>query len=278
MGMILLAMGTSRAQWRATGPGPFRYDDTANWKGWLVNDQLTNNPGAEQTIVFTTDRTMPKGLTIKQPKDASGAQYSLRFKARNAKDSAGESRTLMLRGPMIVDFGRTKDITAFFGENDPINFDFGNSPAVFEMLTGNSHAEIKGSILNARGLIIKGGGMVVGGGRLTLSGKDSNVTGLVVLEEANLYLIGAASLPRIEAISLSGYSTLALQNETTSLLDQLPESVPISCSGRAQIRLYGGANNPSEETLGKIFLKENCLEVWVSAKQGRSAVLTNRRL
>ena len=40
------------------GPGPFRYDDTANWKGWLINNQITNSPGAEQTIVFTTDRTM----------------------------------------------------------------------------------------------------------------------------------------------------------------------------------------------------------------------------
>ena len=95
-----------------------------------------------------------------------------------------------------------------------------------------------------------------------------------MMEGANLYLIGSASLPGIEALYLSGHSTFAVQNQTASPLDQLPESAPIFCSDLAQIRLYGGANSLSEETLGKVFLKENCLELWASAREGDIAVLT----
>ena len=267
--LLLLWVGNSRAQWIATGAGPFNYDETSNWKGGVINDQITNSPGAErQTIVFTTDRTMPKGLLIKQPTDASEKHYPLTFKVENS-----ESLTLNMGGPVVVDFGRTNDVTAFFGDNLPLNFDFGKNPAVFELLTGNSHAEIRGSILNARGLIVRGGGPVVGGGRVTLYGGDSNVTGSVVIEGANLYLQGAASLPGIDSLALSANSTVAVQNETTDALDQFPDSVPISCSGLSQIRLFGGRNIVSEETLGKVSLREGCLELWASAREGDTAVL-----
>jgi hypothetical protein len=267
--LLLLWVGNSHAQWIATGAGPFNYDDTSNWKGGAINDQITNSPGAEQqTIVFTTDRTMPKGLLIKQPTDASDKHYPLAFKVEN-----GEALTLNMGGPVVLDFGRTNDVTAFFGDNRPLNFDFGTGPAVFELLTGNSHAEIRGSILNGRGLIVRGGGRVVGGGRVTLYGGDSNVTDSVVIEGANLYLNGTASLPSIESLTLSANSTVAVQNETTDPLDQLPDSVPISCSGLSQLRLFGGRNIVSEETLGKVHLREGCLELWASAREGDTAVL-----
>ncbi len=108
----------SRAQWTATGPGPFRYDDVANWEGGAINDQITNDPGAEQTIDFTSDRTMPKGLLIKQPA-SNDRHYSLMFRARDADDSTGEPRTLTLGGPIVVDLGNTNDVTAFFGDDKP---------------------------------------------------------------------------------------------------------------------------------------------------------------
>ena len=35
--ILLFVIGNLRVQWTATGSGPLRYDDTANWKGWLIN-------------------------------------------------------------------------------------------------------------------------------------------------------------------------------------------------------------------------------------------------
>jgi hypothetical protein len=93
--------------------------------------------------------------------------YPLAFKVQDAEDSTDQPRTLTLGGAVVVDFGNTNDVAAVFGNNGQVNFDFGGSPAVFEMLSGNSFLEI-GSIQNALGLTIKGGGPVKGGGRLTL--------------------------------------------------------------------------------------------------------------
>ncbi len=86
---------------------------------------------------------------------------------------------------------------------NPLNLDFGKAPAVFEVLSGNSHVEIKGSILNARGLTVRGKG-----GRVLLSGTDLDVTGPASVESAWLGLIGKAALPGIKALSLSGRSTI----------------------------------------------------------------------
>ena len=66
---------------------------------------------------------------------------------------------------------------------------------------------------------------------------------------------------------------LVIKYKTASVLDQFPESAPISCLGRPEIRLSGGANSLSEETLGKVLLKESCLELWPSAEEGDTAVL-----
>jgi hypothetical protein len=264
----LCLIENSRAQWAATGPGPFRYDDVANWEGGAINDQITNDPGAEQTIDFTSDRMMPKGLSIKQP--ASGDRhYGLMFRARDAEDSTGEPRTLTLGGPIVVDLGNTNDLTAVFGDDKPVNLDFGRAPAVFEVLSGNSHVEIKGSILNARGLTVRGKG-----GRILLSGTDQDVTGPAAVESAWLGLTGKATLPGITALSLSGRSTIILQSDEASVIDRLPDSAPISCAGGTEIRLTTGGNTLSEEVLGKVSVNENCLELWASAKEGGRSMLT----
>ncbi len=272
--IFLLLAGNSRAQWTATGAGPFNYDDTANWNAGSINDQITNNPGAEQAIILTADRAMPKGLLIRPPTGSDDLHYPFVFKVQQAEGSTDLPLTLTLGGPVVVDFGNTNDVTAVFGDNSQVNFDFSGASALFEVLTGNSSLTI-GSIQNARELIVKGGGPVKGGGRLTLLRGDSNVAGPVMLQGANLYLVGSACLPGVKALSLSGWrSAFTIQNETPDSLDQFPESAPISCSGRAEIRLHGGTASLSEETLGSVFLKENCLELWASAKEGDSAMLT----
>jgi hypothetical protein len=47
----------------------FRYEQVVDAGG---ADQITSNPGVDQTIFFTADRDMPRGLRIAQPKVASG--------------------------------------------------------------------------------------------------------------------------------------------------------------------------------------------------------------
>ena len=274
----------SHAQWTATGAGPFRYEDVANWERGTINDQITNNPGVDQTINFTSDRAMPNGLLIKQPLASSERHYSLMFRTQDADDSNGGSRTLTLGAPIVVDFENTNDATAFFGDNVPLNLNFNNAPAVFEILSGNTHAEIKGSILNARGLIVKGGR-----GRVLLSGMELNVTGQVSVEEAWLGLTGGAALSGIEALFLSGRlrgphftdvrdrwsaAHFTLQYDGQGVIDRFPDSAPISCTGAAEIRLTTGTNSFSEEVLGKVSLNEGCLELWASANEGGSSVLT----
>jgi hypothetical protein len=270
--VLLLVLESSRAQWEATGPGPFRYEDLANWKNRVINDQISNSRGSEQTIQFTTDRRMPKGLLIQQSAPSGDRVYPLHFRGRNTDDSTEESRTLTLGGPVVVDFGKTNDETAFFGESIPINFAFDGGPAVFEMATGNSHIQIRGSLLNARGLLVRGGGVEKGGGRVFLSGKQMSVAGRVMVDGASLYLSGPTSLAGIESLWLLGRSTLSLENGEASSASHLPQSAPIFCSGGTEIRLYAGTNNLSE-TLGKVFLGENCLELWASAKESGSATL-----
>ncbi len=267
--VLFLLVENSQAQWIATGPGPFRYDDVANWERRVINDQIASNPGTDQTIDFTSDRTMPKGLVIKQPLATDQRHYSLKFRAQDAKDSTAESRTLTFRGPIVVDLGATNDVTAFFGDVGHLNLDFHNAPAVFEMLSGNSHAEIKGSILNARGLTVKGGR-----GRVLLSGIDLNVTGDVSVEGAWLGLTGKAALPEIKALHLTGYSNFTLHNDRENVVDRLPDSAPIICGGTAEIRFGTSGNLQSEEVVGKVLLTEGCLELWTSAHEGGSSVLT----
>jgi hypothetical protein len=56
-----------------------------------------------------------------------------------------------------------------------------------------------------------------------------------MLDGANLYLHGSACLPGMKALSFSERTKRAVKNETTSSLDQLPESARIFCSGRADL-------------------------------------------
>jgi hypothetical protein len=257
----------SRAQWKAVGPGPFRYNDVANWEHGAINDQITNDPTAEQTIDFTSDRVMPKGLLIKQPV-AGDRHYGLMFRARDEHAAGGAPRTLTLGAPIRVDLGNTNDVTAFFGDDKPVNLDFGKAPAVFEVLSGNSHIEVKGSIRNARGLTVRGKG-----GRVLFSGADLDVTGPVAVESAWLGLTAKAALPGTKALFLTGRATITLQSDEASMIDRLPDSAPISCAGGTEIRLVTGGNNLVEEVLGKVSLTENCLELWAAAKEGGNSQL-----
>ena len=269
--VFLLVTEGLRAQWKAEGSGPFRYDDPQNWVDGVISDKITNDPGFEQTIEFTTDRKMPDGLLLRREAPPGGRVLALHFKGRNAADTVAESRTLTLGGPVTVDFGRTNDQTAFFGENDPINFGFEGKPAVFDLTTGNSHIQVRG-VISGRGLIVRGGGpQRGGGGRLSLIGKQG-IGGRVSLEGANLYLFGTASLADIESISLSGRSTLSLQGDEGGLMDVLPDGAPIVCSGETEIRLLGGKNALSE-SIGKVFFVQNGLELWASGQENAGAQL-----
>ena len=212
---------------------------------------------------------MPKGLLIKQPLASSERHYNLIFRARDVDDSIGSPRTLTLGGPIVVDLGGTNDATTLFGDNASLNLDFNNAPAVFEILTGNSELEIKGSILNARGLIAKGTG-----GRILLSGGVLNVTGQVSLEGVRLGLTGEAALPEIKALLLAGRSTLSLQNDRPNVIDRFPDDAPISCAGTTEIHLATLGQSSSEEVIGKVFLNEGCLELSAVAREGGGSTLT----
>ncbi len=262
----------SEAQWTATGAGPFLYDDIDNWKNSAINDRITSAPQAGQTISFTTDRSMPKGLFIEQPVSRDGSHHPLSFRARNETNSADQARTVTLGGPIIVDLGKTNDTSVVFGDNTPVNFDFGGKIAVFDTISGNTHIELRGPILNAPGLLKRGEG------RLNILDDRSEVTGEIHVERGWVSLAGKAVFPDISRVSLVGRSVLALHNEGVTLPDRLPDTASISCSGAAEIRLTGERGKFCEETLGTILLKENCLELWVSSKEGGNATLTLDKL
>ncbi|HEY5814337.1 MAG TPA: hypothetical protein VIT23_16990, partial [Terrimicrobiaceae bacterium] len=165
-------------------------------------------------------------------------------------------------------------MSAIFGDNSEVIFDFANSPAHLDVLSGNSFLEVT-SIQNAQDLVVKGGGAKKGGGRLTLLRGDSNIAGTILLQGAKLYLSGSACLPSVKELSLGGHeSMIVFKNETNNTLDQFPDSAPIFTSGRAEIRLDGGPNPLSEETIGKVSLLENCVELRPLAREGHNAVLT----
>jgi autotransporter-associated beta strand protein len=275
---LLLPFGPDlSAQWKASGPGPFQYDDPANWEGGMINDQLTGSPEAEQTINFTTDRSMPDGLLIRQPTSSEDRHFSVNFKARNAKNSAPEARRLAVAGKIVVDLGKTNDVTAFFGDNVPVSLDFENGPAVIETVTGNSHVQIRGSLFNASGLVKKGEG------RLTLSGRGLGVSGEIQVDGGWLNLSGKAALSEVARIVLSPVapariSCLTLANEDQAMPDRLPDAVPIVCQGPALIRLTGRGGETSGETVGTISLNENCAEIWASASEGGAVDLTLTQL
>jgi hypothetical protein len=67
---------------------------------------------------------------------------------------------------------------------------------------------------------------------------------------------------------------VTLQNHGQSVVDRLPDSAPISCIGAAEIRLHSSGSSFSEEVLGKVFLEEGCLELWASANEGGTSILT----
>ena len=275
--VLLSPKGNVQGQWTASGPGPFQYDDLANWEGGVINDQLASSPETEQVIHFTTDRTMPNGFVIRQPTASDGRHYSVTFKARNAKDLAGEPRKLALGGQVVLDFGKTNDVTAFFGDSVPVDFDFEGAMAVFALPTGNSHAEIRGSLVNAGGLIKKGEG------RLTLSGREIGVSGEVKIEGGWLSLSGRATLLGVTSVNLcpdvpAKSSSLAFANEDQIVPDRVPDGAAIRCEGASLICLTGDGGQSSGETLGTVSVKEKCLELWASAGKGGTADLTLNEL
>jgi hypothetical protein len=115
LGVLLLFRPDLNAQWKASGPGPFQYDDVANWEGEVINDQLMGSPEAEQTINFTTDRSMPEGLLIRPQASSDDRHYSVIFKARNAKNSAPEARRLAIAGRSLWTLGKPTTPRRFSG-------------------------------------------------------------------------------------------------------------------------------------------------------------------
>jgi hypothetical protein len=273
--VVLFAAGSLHGQWRATGPGPFRYEDPENWESGIINDKITNNPGSDQAINLTTDRKMPDGILVRRPAPAGGRAFALHFRARNGDNTADEPRTLSLSGPVTIDFGNTNDQTAFFGESVPINFDFGDGPAIFQLATGNSHIQIRGAIFS-KGMLVRGGGSKEGGGRLLLAGKQS-VAGGITLDGAHFEVFSTTTLTGIESLSLVRRSSLILQADDANSIDLLPESVPIVCSGATEIRLLGGKNKLTT-TIGRVFFGQNCLELWASGRDGGAAELLVKQL
>lgn len=247
------------AQGRAAGPGPFRYEQVVDPGG---ADQITSNPGADQTIVFTADRVMPEGLRVAQPK-VSDRNYTLRFSGRNAGDTAYEARTLHLGGPLSV------DTSSYFGDNGILNLDFGAAPAVFETLRG-ANLQLSGSILRASGLTKAGAD-----GRFDINGKAMpGVRGALRVEGGWLVLRGASTLPAITAITLDGHSTLALENDGFAQPNRLPDTLPIATGGGSVIILRGAESGAAGETLGKILVPEGGLGLLAPARGSGSAALT----
>jgi hypothetical protein len=255
--LIALLLAGALAQAQESG-GPFRYEQVVDAGG---ADQITSNPGVDQTIFFTADRDMPRGLRIAQPKVAERT-YTFYFKGRNAGDTAYEPRTLRLGGPMSV------NSSSYFGDDGVIDLDFGTGPAVFETLDGGIY--LNGSILHATGLIKAGRER-----RIEIIGKAMpGVTGVLRIEGGWLTLRGESTLPAITAVTLMGRSTLVLDNGGAVRPDRIPDALPITTEGGSVIILTGGDQGTASETLGRIRVAEGGLGLLAPARGSGSAALT----
>lgn len=240
---------------------PVIFESQPSWAEGVISGDIGGDPAAPQTILFTADHTFPKGLRVFQS-EAKQRYQSLLFKAGNGGGTK-ENRTLTLQGPLSVDFGRNGEVNALFDQQ--ITFDFAGAPAVLETVTSDSHIELHGPIRNARGFT-KGGK----GSRVYLSGGDlGGVVGPLQIDGGWLVIRDQAVLPGIIGIALAGRSRepayLAMEGEGVS--DRLPDAAPISASGGSVIALSGGSEKTVSESLGRVTVRDNALQLDVRGKE-----------
>ena len=244
---------------------PIIFENQSSWSGGVIDGRIGGDPTVPQTILITNDHTLSKGLSVLQP-EAKQSYQSLRFKGATAEGGA-ETRTLILQGPLSVDFGRKGEVPAQFDQE--IAFDFVGGPAVFETVTQDSHLELNGPIRNAKGLIKRGKGA-----RVYLTDGDlDGITGLVQVHGGRLVLRDQAALPGITGVTLIGLweQPAFLAMEGGALSDRLPDKASVGVSGGAAILLRGGDKTISE-SLGRVSVRDNALQLEVHGSDAGAPV------
>jgi hypothetical protein len=248
---------------------PIIFEDQPSWSRGVIDGRFGGDPAEPQSILITVDHALAEGLNVLQPK-AKQSYQSLRFKGATAEGVA-EMRTLTMHGPLRVDFGREGEVPAQFDQE--IIFDFDGRPAVFETATQDSHLEVNGPVRNAKGLIRRGNGA-----RVYLTGGDlEGITGLVQIEGGRLVLRDQAALSGITGVTLFGQredpAFLAMEGEALS--DRLPDTAPVVVAGGAAILLSGGGDRAVSESLGRVTVQDNALQLAVNGKHaGMPVTLT----
>ncbi|MFH1496460.1 MAG: autotransporter-associated beta strand repeat-containing protein [Verrucomicrobiota bacterium] len=123
--ILALATGSAPAfaQFLHTDAGPYDYNNTANWNGGTVNNQLTSTLSASQTVTFAADTTLSGSLTIN-----NNSVFNHTFL------SSGANRTLTMGGNLSLGSNASNANTVTFGsttEGQQLNIDLGANRTFF---------------------------------------------------------------------------------------------------------------------------------------------------
>jgi hypothetical protein len=245
---------------------PIILENEPGWAGGVIEGNIGGDPAVPQSILVTHDHTLSKGLRVLQP-EAKRMYEGLNFVGA-AVDGTRRMRTLTLEGPLSVNFGRKGEVNARFDEQ--ITLDFAGGPAVLNTETSDSHLELHGPIRNANGLTKSGASA-----RVYLSSADlGGVTGHLRVDAGWLMIRDKAAMPGINGVTLTGQfehpAYLAMEGEAVH--DRLPDTAPITVSGGAAIVLSGGNEKKTSESIGRVAVRDNALQLEVRGKNPANPV------
>ena len=141
----------------------YTWSDTANWVNGEINgifsDGLVGSGKTSPTIVFSSDATLPGGITLVY----TNSEQTLTFRGD------GGDRTLTLGGPVVMNLGNATKGSVVFGSktaNQGLSLHFtgapvfqvdnGPWPEVYQAISGEGEALVTGSRDIARILVLHG--------------------------------------------------------------------------------------------------------------------------
>ena len=277
---------TVKAEWTASGAGPFLYDSPSNWHDGTIDNIFTNDPGAaQQTVDFTTNRTLVDGFLIQVPLSSDTAGTPFLFRARNADNTGAENRTLTLQGAMSIALGTgsTAKQTVQMGENGggQVNFDFDGGARTITVNPGETGGSSRWDQLTIFGNLTNGTGLTKSGaGILSLQADgaaSSPLTGVLEITGGKLQLGGQSAFSAISEVRLSNsFTRLEFNNNLSgNATDRLGDAIPLSASGAyTAIALIGSSVAASSETIGQVTMNGGGLLLGAHRSGGQTATLT----
>jgi len=255
---------TGHAQWLQTSPGPYDYNNTANWTSGLVNGNFTFTFGSAGTIAptFGADTTLASGWNFNSTGTAGADVLQLR-------STGGTARTVTLGGDVSFTsnlMGSDQILIGSTTTNEALNISLGANRVFHSTaLLDNARGAVFVNPISGSGFgITKTGSGIIGfnadntfSGALTVRQGTAELRGGGVFSAASAINLGGQALVLVTSDVIQNFATLTLDNAAAmpggsgaqNIANRINNAAPINAQGGSLLRIRGGTL-AINETLG----------------------------